>query len=51
MLTEVMFRGIIILLLAVAEDRATVRTDLNAVYGVGEKSDTMHMGCRSSFLL
>lgn len=40
-----MFHGIIIVLLAVAEDRATLGSDLSAVYGIGGKSDTMpHMG-------
>ena len=35
------FYGIIIMLLAVTEDRATQECDLSAVYGVSGKSDAM----------
>ena len=39
------------MLLAVAEDRATLRSDLSAVYGVSGKSDTMtHIGIILLFL-
>ena len=35
------FYGIMVMLLAVTEDRATQECDLSAVYGVSEKSDAM----------
>ena len=50
-LTMMCNHAIVILLLAVAEGKATLRSDLSAVYGVSGKSDTMtHIGIILLFL-